>query len=398
MSNNTNFRILSGVDPQQVSWLWKDRIPLGEITAFDGDPATNKSSVTLDLAARVSTGKTMPDDSAGVLGGVLLLQAEDSLDKTVVPRLLAAGADRGRIAQLPETHTIPKDLDAIEKAVIGMEAKLLVIDPLSVFLGRNANNDQSVRQALAPLAEMAERQMVAVILVRHLNKTSGQRSMYRGLGSIGIIAAARSRFLFGLSPKDPNMRVMVHTKSNLGVLAPSLLYEPVGDVDGVVRIQWHGESDYTAEDLLAAKHGQRAKDEAKQFLSKLLADGPVAQKDVRAKAAQEGLSWRTIERAKADLKIVSERRGFGQGSEVYWSLLKDGRTPPTPEVAVYAGPEDHTPPTTEMADYAETTAPAESEAAADQQANASNKASGHPDTEPAKQTDNNPVAAPKLTT
>ena len=252
MSNNANFRILSGVKPQSVAWLWKDRIPLGEITAFDGDPATNKSSVTLDLAARVSTGKAMPDGTDGVLGGVLLLQAEDSLHKTVVPRLVAAGADRGRIAQLPETVTIPKDLDAIEEAIITMKAKLLVIDPLAVFLGRNVNNDQSVRQALAPLAEMAERQEIAVILIRHLNKTSGQRSMYRGLGSIGIVAAVRSHFLFGISPKDRNMRVMCHAKSSLLVAAPSLLFEPVGDNNGVVRIEWRGECDYTVEDLLAA--------------------------------------------------------------------------------------------------------------------------------------------------
>ena len=393
MSNNANFTLLSDVKPQLVAWLWKDRIPLGELSLFNGDPATNKSSVTLDLAARVSTGKAMPDGSEGVLGGVLLLQAEDSLRKTVVPRLLAAAQYRGRIAQLPETVTIPKDLDAIEKAVIGMQAKLLVIDPLSVFLGRNANNDQSVRQALAPLAEMAERQKIAVILIRHLNKTSGQRTMYRGLGSIGIVAAARSRFLFGVSPKDPNMRVLVHTKSNLGVLAPSLLYEPVGDDNGVVHIEWRGETDYTTEDLVAAKHGQRSRDEAKQFLHKLLGNGPVAQKDVQAKAAHEGLAWRTIERAKADLKIISDHQGFGQGSSFYWSLPKDGYTPPTHSLAVYDGPEDHTPPTTEVAVYDKKT---EREAAADQQANASVQAGGCADMGliPENQADNNPVAAP----
>ncbi len=347
------YKILNEIKPKPVEWLWKGHLPLGELILSDGDPATNKSSVMLDLGARVSTGRAMPDGSEGVLGGVLLLQAEDSLRKTVVPRLQAAGADLSRIAQLPETVTIPADLKDIEEAVIGMEAKLLVIDPLSVFLGRNANNDQSVRQALAPLAEMADRTKIAVNSVRHLNKSAGQRSQYRGLGSIGIIAAARSRFLFGISPKDRNMRVMVHTKSNLGILTPSLLYEPVGNENGVVAIQWHGECDYTAEDLLAAtKRGQREREDAKRFLKELLTDGPVAQKEVRDKAAQIGLAWRTIERAKADLKVISERHGFGQGGTVYWKLPpEDDHTPPANEVAVNGGSAIHTPPVQVLAVY-----------------------------------------------
>ncbi len=78
-----NYKTLDKIKPQPVAWLWKGHVPLGELTLFDGDPATNKSSATLDLAARVSTGRPMPDGSEGVLGGVLLLQAEDSLPKTV---------------------------------------------------------------------------------------------------------------------------------------------------------------------------------------------------------------------------------------------------------------------------------------------------------------------------
>lgn len=352
---NAKYTILSGIEPKPINWLWKDRIPLEELTLFDADSATNKSSITLDLASRVSRGGVMPDNTEGLLGGVVLLQTEDSVEKTVVPRLDAAGADRSRIAIIPDTVTIPDALAEIEAVIIELKAKLLIIDPLSEFLGKNANSEQSVRQALAPLALLAERQKLAVILVRHLNKSIGQRAMYRGLGSIGIVAAARSRFMLGPNPKDPNLRVLVHTKCNLGLLTTSLLYEPVTGENGAVRIEWRGECDYRAEDVLTPpKGGHRERDAAKRFLLNILAAGPVAQKDVQAEAAKNELAWRTIERAKADLGIVSDRQGFGQGSSIYWHLPSEEiHTPPTEEVAVYVetAPPDHTPPVNSVAVY-----------------------------------------------
>jgi hypothetical protein len=85
--------LLSAIEPRPVEWLWRDRIPLGELTLVDGDPGTNKSSVTLELAARVSTGREMPDGTPGLAGTVLLIVGEDSIPKTLRQRLQAAGAD-----------------------------------------------------------------------------------------------------------------------------------------------------------------------------------------------------------------------------------------------------------------------------------------------------------------
>jgi hypothetical protein len=52
--------ILSEVVEEAVEWLWEGRIPLGKLTVVDGDPGTGKSALTIDLAARVSTGRVMP--------------------------------------------------------------------------------------------------------------------------------------------------------------------------------------------------------------------------------------------------------------------------------------------------------------------------------------------------
>jgi hypothetical protein len=314
--------LLSAIEPRPVEWLWRDRIPLGELTLVDGDPGTNKSSVTLDLAARVSTGREMPDGTPGLAGTVLLIAGEDSIPKTLRQRLQAAGADLNKVAVPGRDVIIPEDLNVVKEAAVKLGAKLIVIDPLVLFLGRNANSEQSVRQALKPLQEFAAQRNVAVVMVRHLNKSGGRQALYRGSGSIAIVAATRSALLIGKDPRDENRRVLCHMKSNLGPLAPSLLFEPVMG-DGGMKIEWRGECDYEAEDLLTrSKEGSAGsrRAEAESFLRELLADGPVAQKEVQAKATAAGFAMRTVERAKDALGVRSQRRGFGPGSSCLWEL------------------------------------------------------------------------------
>lgn len=139
------YKVMSEIEPQPVEWLWKPRIALGEISVVDGDPSTNKSSFTMDLAARVSTGTPMPESSEAVQGGVILLAAEDSIRKTLPLRLIAAGADMSKVAVFEESISLPDDMDMLRQAVVQLRAKLIVCDPFSAFLGGNASSDQSVR-------------------------------------------------------------------------------------------------------------------------------------------------------------------------------------------------------------------------------------------------------------
>jgi RecA-family ATPase len=311
--------LMADVCPQKATFLGLG-IAFGELNLLDGDPGTNKSSVTLDIAARLSTGRAMPDGTKNDQAGVLLLVAEDSLGKTVRPRLEAAGADLRRIAVLDEGVTLEK-LTVIEEATRRIHARLVVIDPIMAFLTRHAHFDQSVRQALMPLKELAERTTAAVVLVRHLNKSGGRHSLYRGSGSIGIIAAARSALLAANDPKDPNMRVLCHVKNNLGPLIPSLRYEPVEAENGTLVIEWRGECDYRPEDLLAPPKDTKGRlDEARRFLLDILESGAVEQKTVKAKAAEIDLAWRTVERAKEMLGVISQRKGWGPGSKCLWQL------------------------------------------------------------------------------
>ena len=317
----SDFTLMSDVVAKPVEWLWPLYVPAGELTLFDGDPSTNKSSLTLDLAARISTGAMMPDGTAGEQGGVLLLVGEDSIAKTLPLRLHAAGADLSRVACMNKSVSLPDDLDVVARAAREISASMIVIDPLTIFLGRNANNDQAVRQALTPLRQFAELTNIAVVMIRHLNKGGGRSAMYRGSGSIGIVAAARSALLIGKHPDDPHLRVLCQTKSNLGPMAPSLIFEPVTADNGAVRIEWHGECELTADDLLAPSKGNGNRlDEAETFLTALLAAGPVEQVEIQRRAAAQGIAYRTVERAKGLLGIVSRREGFGPGSTVLWEF------------------------------------------------------------------------------
>jgi hypothetical protein len=331
---------LSTVKAQRVAWLWPGRIPLGKLTILDGDPGLGKSVLTLDLAARVSRGRQMPleERQAGDDGepaGVVLLTAEDGLDDTVVPRLQAADADLERclaLDLLPEAGggkrlpQLPQDADAIGEAAKRVQARLIVVDPLTAYLGGevNAHKDADCRRALWPLTKVAEQTGAAVVVVRHLNKATGGNPLYRGGGSIGIIGAARSGLLVARDPDNADRRVLASTKCNLAKLPASLGFALDAHTStGALRIGWTGPSAHTAETLLAAPRDDEdrgAVQEAVDVLRTILAGGPQAANEVQKEARRAGVSEITLRRAKAILGVQSRKNSFAGGGAWQWFL------------------------------------------------------------------------------
>lgn len=281
---------LADVRPEKVAWLWRGYIPLANVTLLDGDPALGKSNLTLDLAARVSR-LCMPDGSRSDLtgpAGVVLLNAEDGLGDTIRPRLEAAGADLTRVDALESVFDaqgeeqpieLPGDIDALQLAIARVNAALVVIDPLMAYLAPNTNSyrDQDIRRALVPVKRLAEETDVAIVVVRHLNKATGQSALYRGGGSIGIIGAARTGLLVGADPDDPtgSRRILATTKNNLSLKAAALAYhiESAGDA---CRVVWDGPTEHTADTIIADTRGDAdggALGEAVQFLEGELSGG-----------------------------------------------------------------------------------------------------------------------------
>ncbi|MBX6356775.1 MAG: AAA family ATPase [Micromonosporaceae bacterium] len=339
----------SAVRPERVSWLWPGYLPAGKLVTLSGDPALGKSTVALDLAARVSRGSAWPDGQPGCEPGeVAVLSAEDGVADTIVPRLAAAGADLGRVAIIPAVRDeaglrlpeIPRDLDALAEAVPGV--RLLIVDPLNAYLHEtvDAYRDHSVRRALAPLAEFAERTGACVLVVRHWTKSPG-RSIYRGNGSIAFVAAARVGLVAAADPNDETgtRRILAVEKSNIAAAPSALAYTLDPDPErGCARITWHGTADYTADDLSAAVEADRSRiEEAEAYLLAALEDGPQPSSEVRERAARLGLTPRTLQRALKRVGVVVERSGYP--ARTTWALPDD---PPAPVATTPVAPTPHT--------------------------------------------------------
>jgi hypothetical protein len=337
--------LLSDVQPEHVKWMWPGRLAERKITVLDGDPGVGKSSITLDLAARITRGVAWPDGSRNPGGGVVVLAAEDGIADTVRPRFDAAGGDPARvrvIAMLSDASgdermpTIPDDLQAVEAAVADVRARLVIVDPLMAYLGRDTNSyrDQDVRRALTPLAALADRCGFAVLIVRHLTKAPGGTPLYRGGGSIGIIGAARIALLAGRDPNDETRCVLLPLKSNLGPPPEGITYQIEGSSNGASRIAWGGATGLRADEVLALPstgEERSALDAAVDFLIERLDGGqPVESETLLHEAKAAGHAVPTVRKAAKRLGVnTHDRAGFGPGYKSRWSLL-DHQMPTSP--------------------------------------------------------------------
>lgn len=324
------FVIGSDVEEQPVEWLWQGYIPRAALTVVDGDPATGKSSLTCDLAARVTSTLRMPSGPPLPRpAGVVVLSCEDDTSRVIVPRLRQAGADLTRIVLADQQRPLVLDDAGIRwlaDAIRRVDAVLVTIDPLNGHLpAHNSNRDADVRRVLAPLSNLAARTGVAIVMVRHLNKSGGdgQSALYRGGGSIAIIGTARAGFLFAKpSNGDAAERVLACTKMNLATTPPAQRLElHVERTAQHPTLRWLGECSYTADQLVgAASSGgpERKRERAARLLEQMLTAGPVPKEDLVARAAAEGISEPTLKKAKQALGIADRKVGFGTTSYQEW--------------------------------------------------------------------------------
>ncbi len=315
---------LSQIQPVQVQWLWEPYIPRGKLTLLDGDPGIGKSFLAIDLAARLSRGAPLPNGSAPMRPHVsLLLSAEDNPADTTRARAEAAGADLDRLLTIDVASGppifFPSRIPDIEELIRRHAVDLLVIDPLMAFLPPEvaASFDQCVRQALGPLAAVAARTHCAILLIRHLRKVLGGRAVHRGLGSMGIIAAVRSGLFVSRRAEDPTRVVLAVTKTNIAGDLPSLEYRIVEN-QGRAAIEWLGPAGLSADELARPEAPIRARDQAELWLHRELADGPRPVAELLAAAANAGIPERTLNRAKAELRVSSRKVTRKDRSEWYW--------------------------------------------------------------------------------
>ncbi len=309
----------SSVTARKVDWLWYPYVPFGKITIIQGDPGDGKTTLVLNIAALLSNGTPMPESEVEISSVKTIYQtAEDSVEDTLKPRLVSAGADCTRIAFIDESESgLTLNDHRIEDAIIETGARLVVLDPLQAYLGENSemNRADGVRPMMRQLTAMAERTGCAIIVIGHMNKASGSKGIYRGLGSIDITAAARSVLLVGRIKSNPSIRVMAQLKNSLAPEGKPIAFE----INNNSSIRWIGEYDITAEDLLL---GDGLPDECgklsetRESLSAMLQNGRIACVKIYEHFHNAGVSKRTVDTAKKALEVKSTKHADGW----YWSL------------------------------------------------------------------------------
>ena len=316
----------ASIRTRPVRWLWEGWLPLGKVAMLDGRPGLGKSGMAIDIAARTTTGRQMPDGFDPGLGprDVIVVTAEDDWEDTVVPRLIAAGADLTRVHRV-EDLDLPADCGRLRTAIELVAAVLVVFDPVVAFVPAKFDlyKDQSARLVLKPLGLVAAATRCAVLCLRHVNKATGQSAQDRGTGSVAIGGAARVNLIAGPDPDVDGQYVLAPIKVNVGIKhAPDgyridsrNVVTDEGSTTSVPILAWLGEVDVTADDLVTAgKQG-----EATIFLRNALAEGPVAAKELEKQAKNEGLSWTgAVRRASERIPVVKSPSEFG--GEWQWSL------------------------------------------------------------------------------
>ena len=316
------------IQPKEVQWLWYPYIPYGKITLLQGDPGDGKSRFILTLAALLTQGLPLPfqEGPASCPITVLYQTTEDDMDDTVVPRFLAAGGNAERLCFIDEREKQLSFADPrIPQAVHQTGAKLLVLDPLSSYIGRDVsiNMANDVRTQFNPLIQLAQTSGCAIVVVAHMNKMAGTKAIYRSSGSIDVVGAVRSSLLIARTGKErPDERIMVVQKSNLAPTGKGILFS-AGET-----IQWISQVDKTADEVLSiacpAPHRPNEQFErARELLNELLADGPMPQSQIQEKVTQAGIGWGTAKKAKSDLGVIS----FKSGAQWLWRLEES--PPPT---------------------------------------------------------------------
>ena len=328
----------SMIHPQAIDWLWPGRIAIGKLTLIAGDPGLGKSMVSVALAAHVSNGSAWPVDKADCpVGEVLMLSAEDDPGDTIRPRLDAAGAKVCRVRNIGLIDDLDKDgmpykrgfdmscdLPLLDDLLLTVpDCRLVIIDPISAYLGNtDSHNNANVRGLLTPIGELATRHNVAIVAVTHLNKGGGGNAMYRATGSLAFVAAARASYLVTKDEDDPARRLFLPMKNNLGDDQHGFAYHIEVGENGAPFIVWEPDAvEVSADEALSIRDDyQPERDEAKKWLLEELGHGTTQVADLQQQAKLAGHSWRTVQRAKSELKVTARRSGFGKSGTWSWHL------------------------------------------------------------------------------
>lgn len=355
----------ASLKPEPVRWLWPGWIACGKLHVLAGAPGTGKTTLVMHWAACISAGLPLPSGFRPQPGRVLIWSGEDDPADTLIPRLIAAGADLGRVQFVGEVHEDGKrypfdpahDVPLLVDLLADLQdVSMIVIDPLVSAVGGDSHKNAEVRRSLAPLVDLAGCMDAALIGITHYSKgTQGREPLERVSGSLAF--GAMARIVFGtvrMKSEDDSDRKMLlaRCKSNIGPDGGGFGYtfELVSIDNGIEasRIVWSEFVEGSARELLAeAKPDDGEGHDAASFLRDTLASGSRPVKEVYKDAEGAGYSRDQMKRAKA--KIGAEAVKLGMSDGWVWRLPKaegsvegcEGSTQNSPHPSLPSESESH---------------------------------------------------------
>ena len=340
-SNSVIFLCGKDLTPEPVEWLWQGWLAKGKLHILAGAPGQGKTTLALTLAATVTIGGRWPDGRISEQGNILIWSGEDDAADTLLPRLIAAGADRNKCFFVQGTQ-VNGEIRSFEPSrdMLSLEQKanqiggisLLVVDPVVSTVIGDSHKNTEVRRDLQPVVDLASRLNAAVIGITHFSKGgSGSDPVMRVVGSVAFTAVARIVLVAAKVKGDEgeqDRRIFARAKSNIGPDDGGFEYfiEQIEPLPGIhaSRIAWGQALEGTAKELLSdpeeaaeGDEGKTAIEQAKNFLEQILADGLTPCKVVQKEARENGIYKRTLRRAFERINVLSKK---GAGGVWYWSL------------------------------------------------------------------------------
>lgn len=339
----------SSITPKPVHWLWNGRIAEGTLALLAGREGIGKSTLAYTLVADITNG-TLEGAHLGKPRSVIIVATEDSWEFTIVPRLMAAKANRDRVFRVEPTDpdeygiSLPRDVEELSIAARDNDVSLILLDPLMsrVDSKLDTHKDSEVRQALEPLVKMGNEAGSAVLGLIHVNKSGSSDPLSTLMGSRAFSAVARAVLYVVQDPDNPEIKVMGQPKNNLGRsdlpdLAYTLQQVTVGEWEGEdvtsVQLKWAGDRPAGNIRTLMNPKTQKSKvDNAEDWLEDFLGIQELPSQEVKEAGNAEGFNDRMLQRAFTKINGIATRKRVGDKTITIWALPN------------LAEPEDITPP------------------------------------------------------
>ncbi|HUM84900.1 MAG TPA: AAA family ATPase [Lachnospiraceae bacterium] len=321
------YQLYSEVKETPVDWLWYPYFAYGKVSILQGDPGDGKSLMIMNIISALSSGRTLPGESGSREKEYVIYQcSEDGIGDTIKPRLMRAGADCSHVAFITEDSSVlTLDDERIRETIEETGARLVVIDPVQAYLGdADLSNANSIRRIMRRLSLWAERYHCAIILVGHLNKKESSKDLYRSLGSIDIMAAARSVLQIERDEENPNVRIVRQVKNSLAPSGKDIYFS----IDSFWGFRWMADKGDVPSEFDASETSEPENEEpelpktkqeiAAQLIQTQLAAGPVLASKMKEICTHADISQRTTAIAKQLIGV----HAFRKDGKWYWTLNK----------------------------------------------------------------------------